>query len=111
MPLPRGGSTDGRRARRDGDRSAAAAVGYRFRGRWLRQAREALGVSAEDVAALLGVELAVVNAWESETLVPLLVHVPALCEAYRVSAHELLERVTTPIGSPPDGDGSLPPTH
>jgi transcriptional regulator with XRE-family HTH domain len=79
-------------------------------GKWLKQQREAQGVSPQALAGLLGLPEELVLRWESETgTVPIEV-VPMLAEFFGLSVDQVWE--TTHSNEPrPDFDASQPATH
>lgn len=57
----------------------------------ISERRKALGLTQEKLGALLGVSPQAVSKWENAECLPDLTLIPALCEALRISADELLE--------------------
>lgn len=64
----------------------------------ISERRRALGLTQEKLGTLLGVSPQAVSKWENAECLPDLTLIPALCEALRISADELLEVPPQPVG-------------
>lgn len=63
----------------------------------ISERRRALGLTQEKLGTLLGVSPQAVSKWENAECLPDLTLIPALCEALRISADELLEVPPQPV--------------
>jgi len=64
----------------------------------ISERRKALGLTQEKLGTLLGVSPQAVSKWENAECLPDLTLIPALCEALRISADDLLEVAPQPVG-------------
>lgn len=64
----------------------------------ISERRKTLGLTQERLGTLLGVSPQAVSKWENAECLPDLTLIPALCEALRISADELLDVPPQPVG-------------